>query len=51
DYPPMVEAFLCRILSWFTRPSYPLIDFSLGKSISMIYIAYSLIVPPLCSEF
>nr|GEW55257.1 hypothetical protein [Tanacetum cinerariifolium] len=21
DYPPMVEAFLCRILSWFLRPS------------------------------
>nr|GEX33093.1 reverse transcriptase domain-containing protein [Tanacetum cinerariifolium] len=21
DYPPMVEAFLCRILSWFSRPS------------------------------
>nr|GFB67720.1 reverse transcriptase domain-containing protein [Tanacetum cinerariifolium] len=21
DYPPMVEAFLCRILSWFPRPS------------------------------
>nr|GFA04362.1 reverse transcriptase domain-containing protein [Tanacetum cinerariifolium] len=29
DYPPMVEDFLCRILSWFPRPSYPLIDFSL----------------------
>nr|GFB06287.1 reverse transcriptase domain-containing protein [Tanacetum cinerariifolium] len=38
-------------LSWFPRPSYPLIDFSLGKSISVIYIAYSLIVPPLCSKF
>nr|GEU81681.1 reverse transcriptase domain-containing protein [Tanacetum cinerariifolium] len=22
DYPPMVEAFLCRILSWFLRPSF-----------------------------
>nr|GFB23741.1 hypothetical protein [Tanacetum cinerariifolium] len=41
DYPPMVEEFLCRIFSWFPRPSYPLIDFSLGKSISVIYIAYS----------
>nr|GEZ94757.1 hypothetical protein [Tanacetum cinerariifolium] len=51
DYPSIVEAFLCRILSWFPRPSYPLIDFSLGKSISVIYIAYSLIVPPLCSKF
>nr|GEY53629.1 reverse transcriptase domain-containing protein [Tanacetum cinerariifolium] len=35
----MVEAFLCRIYVWFPRPSYPLIDFSLGKSISVIYIA------------
>nr|GEX37990.1 reverse transcriptase domain-containing protein [Tanacetum cinerariifolium] len=36
---PMVEAFLCRIYVRFPRPSYPLIDFSLGKSISVIYIA------------
>nr|GFB82148.1 hypothetical protein [Tanacetum cinerariifolium] len=36
---PMVEAFLCRIYVRFPRPSYPLIDFSLGKSICMIYIA------------
>nr|GFB79688.1 hypothetical protein [Tanacetum cinerariifolium] len=48
--PPKVEALLCRILSWFLKPSYPLIDFSLGKSISVIYIAYSLFVPPLCSK-
>nr|GFC10519.1 reverse transcriptase domain-containing protein [Tanacetum cinerariifolium] len=45
DYPPMVKDFLSRILSWFSRPSYPLIDSSLEKSISVIYIAYSLIVP------
>nr|GFA61423.1 reverse transcriptase domain-containing protein [Tanacetum cinerariifolium] len=51
DYFPMVEDFLCRILSRFPRPSYPLIDSSLGKSIFVIYIAYSLIVPPLCSKF
>nr|GFC32490.1 reverse transcriptase domain-containing protein [Tanacetum cinerariifolium] len=51
DYSPMAEDFLCRILSWFPRPSYPLIDSSLGKSIYVIYIAYSLIVPPLCSNF
>nr|GFC96985.1 hypothetical protein [Tanacetum cinerariifolium] len=38
---PKIEHFLCRILSWFSRPSYPLLDSSLGKSISMIYIAYS----------
>nr|GFA92299.1 reverse transcriptase domain-containing protein [Tanacetum cinerariifolium] len=35
DYLPKIEDFLCRILSWFPRPSYPLIDFSLGKSISV----------------
>nr|GFB62101.1 hypothetical protein [Tanacetum cinerariifolium] len=35
------DDFLCRILSWFSRPSYPLLDSSLGKSISVIYIAYS----------
>nr|GFA49833.1 hypothetical protein [Tanacetum cinerariifolium] len=29
-----VEDFLCRILSWFSRPSYLLIDSSLGKSLS-----------------
>nr|GEW99424.1 hypothetical protein [Tanacetum cinerariifolium] len=51
DYPPMVEAFLCRIYVRFPRSSYPLIDFSLGKSISVIYIAYSLFVPPLCFNF
>nr|GEW02326.1 reverse transcriptase domain-containing protein [Tanacetum cinerariifolium] len=34
DYPSMIEDFLCRILSRFPRPSYPLINFSLGKSIS-----------------
>nr|GEW25310.1 hypothetical protein [Tanacetum cinerariifolium] len=41
DYLPKIEDFLCRILSWFSIPSYPLINSSLGKSISMIYIAYS----------
>nr|GFB69617.1 reverse transcriptase domain-containing protein [Tanacetum cinerariifolium] len=44
DYLPKIEDFLCRILSWFSRPLYPLLDFSLGKSVSMIYIAYLLIV-------
>nr|GEY71569.1 reverse transcriptase domain-containing protein [Tanacetum cinerariifolium] len=51
DYPPKIEDFLCRILSWFSRPSYPLIDSSLGNSISVINIAYLLFVPPLCSKF
>nr|GEZ23853.1 reverse transcriptase domain-containing protein [Tanacetum cinerariifolium] len=32
DYSPKIEAILCRILSWFSRPSYLLIDSSLGKS-------------------
>nr|GFB02860.1 reverse transcriptase domain-containing protein [Tanacetum cinerariifolium] len=41
DYLPNIEDFLCRILSWFSRPLYPLLDFSLGKSLSMIYIVYS----------
>nr|GFA33723.1 reverse transcriptase domain-containing protein [Tanacetum cinerariifolium] len=38
---PKIEDFLCRILSWFSRPLYPLLDFNLGMSVSMIYIAYS----------
>nr|GFB19896.1 hypothetical protein [Tanacetum cinerariifolium] len=32
DYLPKIEDFLCRILSWFSRPLYPLLEFSLGKS-------------------
>nr|GEX85747.1 reverse transcriptase domain-containing protein [Tanacetum cinerariifolium] len=40
DYLSKIKDFLCRILSWFSRPSYPLLDSSLGKSISVIYIAY-----------
>nr|GFC15121.1 hypothetical protein [Tanacetum cinerariifolium] len=50
DYFPKIEDLLCRILSWFSRPSYPLINSSFGKSLSVIYIAYSLFVPPLCSK-
>nr|GEX96948.1 hypothetical protein [Tanacetum cinerariifolium] len=34
DYLQKIEDFLCRILSWFLRPLYPLLDFSLGKSLS-----------------
>nr|GEX61495.1 hypothetical protein [Tanacetum cinerariifolium] len=34
DYPPEIEVILCRIYVRFSRSSYPLIDFSLGKSIS-----------------
>nr|GEZ43715.1 reverse transcriptase domain-containing protein [Tanacetum cinerariifolium] len=32
--PPKIEDFLCRILSWVSRPLYPLLDFSLGMSVS-----------------
>nr|GFB61010.1 reverse transcriptase domain-containing protein [Tanacetum cinerariifolium] len=38
DYLPKIEDFLWRILSWFSKLLYPLLDFSLGKSVSMIYI-------------
>nr|GFA76403.1 reverse transcriptase domain-containing protein [Tanacetum cinerariifolium] len=38
---PKIEDLLCRILSWFSRPSYLLIVSSLGKSVSVIYNAYS----------
>nr|GFB33357.1 hypothetical protein [Tanacetum cinerariifolium] len=34
DYPPEIEVILCRICVRFPRSSYPLIDFSLGRSIS-----------------
>nr|GFA25559.1 hypothetical protein [Tanacetum cinerariifolium] len=51
DYLSKIEDFLCRILSWFSRPSYPLINLRLGKFISVIYIAYWLIVSPLRSKF
>nr|GEZ86615.1 reverse transcriptase domain-containing protein [Tanacetum cinerariifolium] len=34
DFSPVIEAFLYWIFVWFPRSSYPLIDSSLGKSIS-----------------
>nr|GFB11617.1 hypothetical protein [Tanacetum cinerariifolium] len=34
DYPPEIEVILCWIYVRFLRYSYPLIDFSLGRSIS-----------------
>nr|GEZ91541.1 hypothetical protein [Tanacetum cinerariifolium] len=34
DYSPEIEVILCRIYARFPRYSYPLIDFSLGRSIS-----------------
>nr|GFC13035.1 reverse transcriptase domain-containing protein [Tanacetum cinerariifolium] len=51
DYPSKIEASCVGYLSWFPRPSYPLINSSLGKSISVIYIAYSLFVPPYALSF
>nr|GFA23399.1 hypothetical protein [Tanacetum cinerariifolium] len=33
-YPPVIEVFLCCIFVRFPRPSHPLIEVSLGKSIS-----------------
>nr|GEZ61855.1 reverse transcriptase domain-containing protein [Tanacetum cinerariifolium] len=44
---PKIEDFLCWIFVRFPRSSHPSIKISLGKSISVIYIAYSLFVPPL----
>nr|GEZ47245.1 reverse transcriptase domain-containing protein [Tanacetum cinerariifolium] len=41
---PKIEDFLCRILSWSSRPLYPLypmLNFSLRMSVSMINIVYS----------
>nr|GFA41938.1 hypothetical protein [Tanacetum cinerariifolium] len=35
DYPLEIDVILCRIYVWFPRSSYPLSDFSLGKSISI----------------
>nr|GEY11497.1 reverse transcriptase domain-containing protein [Tanacetum cinerariifolium] len=51
DYPPMIEAFLCWIFVRFPRSSYPLIDFSLGKSISFDLYCFAVSFPPLCSKF
>nr|GFB48619.1 reverse transcriptase domain-containing protein [Tanacetum cinerariifolium] len=34
DYPPMVEDFLCRILSWFPRPSSWEMTFFLGLQVN-----------------
>nr|GEY21017.1 reverse transcriptase domain-containing protein [Tanacetum cinerariifolium] len=51
DYPPMIEAFLCWIFVWFPRSSYPLIDFSLGKSISFDLYCFAVSFSPLCSKF
>nr|GEU58962.1 hypothetical protein [Tanacetum cinerariifolium] len=50
DFPPVDEAFLCWIFFRFPRSSYPLIDFSLGKSISFDLYCLAVIFPPLCSN-
>nr|GEX41359.1 reverse transcriptase domain-containing protein [Tanacetum cinerariifolium] len=51
DYPPEIEVFLCwNFFVWFPRSSYPLIDSSLGKFISLDLYCISVIFPPLCSN-
>nr|GEX63201.1 hypothetical protein [Tanacetum cinerariifolium] len=49
-YPPVIEAFLCWIFVRFPRSSHPLIDSSLGKSISFDLYCLDVIFPPLCSN-
>nr|GEW87566.1 reverse transcriptase domain-containing protein [Tanacetum cinerariifolium] len=49
-FPPVIEVFLCWIFVQFPRSSYPLIDSSLGKSISFDLYCLAVIVPPLCSN-
>nr|GFA30049.1 reverse transcriptase domain-containing protein [Tanacetum cinerariifolium] len=44
------EVFLCWIFVQFPRSSYPLIDFSLEKSISFDLYCLAVIFPPLCSN-
>nr|GFA76525.1 hypothetical protein [Tanacetum cinerariifolium] len=49
-FPPVDEVFLCWIFVRFPRSSYPLIDSSLGKSISFDLYCLAVIFPPLCSN-
>nr|GEW17352.1 reverse transcriptase domain-containing protein [Tanacetum cinerariifolium] len=49
-FPPVDELFLCWIFVRFPRSSYPLIDSSLGKSISVDLYYLAVIFPPLCSN-
>nr|GEY54372.1 hypothetical protein [Tanacetum cinerariifolium] len=50
-YPPVIEAFLCWIFVRFPRSSHPLIDSSLGKSISFDLYCLAVIFSPLCSNY
>nr|GEV14878.1 hypothetical protein [Tanacetum cinerariifolium] len=50
-YPPVIEVFLCWIFVRFPRSSHPLIEISLGTSISFDLYCLAVIFPPLCSRF
>nr|GFB36265.1 hypothetical protein [Tanacetum cinerariifolium] len=46
----VIEVFLCGIFIWFPRSSHPLIEVSLGKSISFDLYCLAIIFPSLCSN-
>nr|GEU48343.1 reverse transcriptase domain-containing protein [Tanacetum cinerariifolium] len=50
-FPPVDEVFLCWTFVRFLRSSYPLIDSSLGKSISFYLYCLAVNFPPLCSNY
>nr|GEY74215.1 hypothetical protein [Tanacetum cinerariifolium] len=50
DLSPEIEVFCVGYFSRFPRSSHPLIDFSLGKSISFDLYCLAVIFPPLCSN-
>nr|GEZ62328.1 reverse transcriptase domain-containing protein [Tanacetum cinerariifolium] len=50
DYPPEIEVFVCWNFYPVSKSSYPLIEISLGKSISFDLYCISVIFPPLCSN-
>nr|GEY44422.1 reverse transcriptase domain-containing protein [Tanacetum cinerariifolium] len=49
-FPPVIEVFLCWIFVRFPRSSHPLINSSLGKSISFDLYCLAVIFLPLCSN-
>nr|GFC51979.1 hypothetical protein [Tanacetum cinerariifolium] len=51
EFSPVNEVFLCWIFVRFPRSSYPMIDSSLGKSISFDLYCLAVIFPPLCSNY
>nr|GEY03258.1 reverse transcriptase domain-containing protein [Tanacetum cinerariifolium] len=50
-YPQRLQFSCVGYLSWFPRSSHPLIDISMGKSISVDLYCLAVIFPPLCSKF